>query len=67
LGVARRVKGFHFNVLADREGLAMSGSLVDIVTVLATNNGERVALEDLCVSAGMIMVAACESAVAITN
>jgi hypothetical protein len=65
--VARRVKGSHFNVLADREGLAMSGSLVDIVTVLATNNGERVALEDLCVSAGMIMVAACESAVAITN
>lgn len=63
--MARRVKGFHLDVIADREGLAMSGSLVDLVAVLTTNDGERVALEDLCVSAGVVMVAVCESAVAI--
>jgi hypothetical protein len=57
LGMARRVQGFHLDVLADREGLAVSGSLVDLVAVLAANDGERVALENLCVSASVIMVA----------
>jgi hypothetical protein len=57
LGMARRVQGFHLDVLADREGLAVSGSLVDLVAVLAADDGERVAFEDLCVSASVIMVA----------
>ena len=57
LGVARRVKGLHLDVLANRKGLAVSGSLVDLVAVLAANDGERVALENLCVSASVIMVA----------
>ena len=35
----------------------MSGSLVDLVAVLAADDGERVALEDLCVSASVVMVA----------
>jgi hypothetical protein len=62
LGVARRVQGFHLDVLADREGLAMSGSLVDLVAVLAANDGERVAFEDLCVSTCVVVVAVYGSA-----
>ena len=57
MGVARRVEGLHLDVLANREGVAMSGSLVDLVAVLAADDGERVALEDLCVSASVVMVA----------
>jgi hypothetical protein len=57
LGMAGRVKGLHFDVLANSEGLAMARSLVDLVAVLATDDGERVALEDLCVSASVVMVA----------
>jgi hypothetical protein len=57
LGVARRVQGFHLDVLADREGLAVSGSLVDLVAVLAADDGERVAFEDLCVSTCVVVVA----------
>jgi hypothetical protein len=57
LGVARRVKGLHLDVLADREGLAVSGSLVDLVAVLAADDGERVAFEDLCVSTCVVVVA----------
>jgi hypothetical protein len=67
LGMARRVKGLHLDVLANRKGFAMSGSLVDFVAVLTADDGERVALEDLCVSASMIMVAVSRSAGAIIN
>ena len=35
----------------------MSGSLVDLVAVFAADDGKRVALEDLCVSASVVMVA----------
>jgi len=56
LGVARRVEGLHLDVLANREGVAMSGSLVDLVAVFAADDGKRVALEDLCVSASVVMV-----------
>lgn len=57
LGVARRVEGLHLDVLANREGLAMSGSLVDFFAVLAADDRERVVLEDLRVSASVVMVA----------
>jgi hypothetical protein len=57
LGVARRVESLHLDVLANREGLAVSGSLVDLFAVLAADDGERVALENLRVSASVVMVA----------
>jgi hypothetical protein len=55
--VARRVESLHLDVLANREGLAVSGSLVDLFAVLAADDGERVALENLRVSASVVMVA----------
>jgi hypothetical protein len=57
LGVARRVKSLHLDVLANREGLTMSGSLVDLFAVLAADDRERVALEDLRVSTSVVMMA----------
>lgn len=60
--MARRVKGLHLDVLADCESFTVTGCLVDLVAVLAADDGEGVALEDLCVSAGVVMVAVCESA-----
>lgn len=60
--MARRVKSLHLDVLANGKGFAVSWSLADLVAVLAADDGEGVALEDLCVSAGVVMVAVCESA-----
>lgn len=59
LGVAWCVQGFHFDVLADGEGVAMAGRLGDLIAVLATNDGKGVALKELGVAAGVIVVAAC--------
>jgi hypothetical protein len=55
--VARRVQGFHFDVLADGEGLAVAGSRSDLLAVLAANDWQRVALEDFDIAAGMVVVA----------
>jgi hypothetical protein len=55
--VARRVESLHLDVLANCEGLTVSGSLVDLFTVLAADDRERVVLEDLRVSASVVMVA----------
>jgi hypothetical protein len=60
--VARRVKGLHLDVLADCESFTVTGCLVDLVAVLAANDGERVALQDLYVSASVVMVAVYGSA-----
>jgi hypothetical protein len=57
LGVARCVQGFHFDVLADGEGLAVAWSGGDFVAVLATDDGKGVALEEFDVAAGVIVVA----------
>ena len=57
--MARRVKGLDFNVLADGESFAMAGCRGDLLAVLAANDGKRVALENLCVASGMVMVATC--------
>ena len=62
MGVARRVKGLHLDVLADCESFTVTGCLVDLVAVLAANDGERVALQDLYVSASVVMVAVYGSA-----
>ena len=56
LSVARRVQGFHFDVLTDGEGLAVAGSLGDLVTVLAADNGKGVALEKFDVAAGVVVM-----------
>jgi hypothetical protein len=57
LGVARCVQGFHFNVLADGEGLTVTGSLGDLITILAADDWKRVALEEFDVAAGVVVVA----------
>ena len=59
LSVARCVQGFHFDVLANGEGLAVAWGGGDFVTVLTADNGEGVALEKFDVAAGMIVVAKC--------
>lgn len=59
LGVARCVECFHFDVLADDEGLSVAWGGGDFVTVLTADNGEGVALEKFDVAAGMIVVAKC--------
>jgi hypothetical protein len=56
LGVARRVQGFHFDVLADGEGFAVAWGGGDLVAVLATDDGKGVALEELDIAAGVIVV-----------
>ena len=51
------VQGFHFNVLADSECLAVTGGRGNLFAVLATDDGQRVALKDFNVAAGMVVVA----------
>lgn len=57
LGVTRCVQGFHFDVLADGESFAVAWSGGDLVAVLAADDGERVALEEFDVAAGVVVVA----------
>jgi hypothetical protein len=57
LSMTRCVQSFHFDVLADSESLAMAWRGGDLLAILATNDGERVAFEDLGIAAGVIMVA----------
>ena len=57
LGMARCVESFHFDVLANSEGFAVAWGGGDFVAILATDDGQRVALEKLNVSAGMVVVA----------
>lgn len=60
--MTRRVEGLHLDVLANRKGFAMGRGLVNLVAVLAADDGERVALKNLCVSASVVMVAVFGSA-----
>lgn len=57
LGVTRRVKGFHLDVLADGESFAMARGGGDLVAVLAADDGKGVALEEFDVAAGVVVVA----------
>lgn len=57
LSVARSVQGLHLDTFANRESVAMFGSLGDFVAVSAADDWQRVALEDLGVSASMVVVA----------
>lgn len=57
LSVARCVQGFHFNVLADGEGLAVAWSGGDLVTVLATDDRKGIALEEFDIATGVVVVA----------
>ena len=55
--MARCVQGFHFDVLADGEGLAVAWGGGDLVAVLAADDGKGVALEEFDVAASMVVVA----------
>lgn len=57
LSVARCVQGFHFDVLADGEGLAVAWGGGDFVAVLSADDGKGVALEEFDVTAGVVVVA----------
>lgn len=57
LGVAWCVQSFHFDVLADGEGLAVAWGRGDLFAVFTADDGQRVALEDFNVAAGMVVVA----------
>ena len=57
LSVARCVQGFHFDVLANGEGLTVAWGGGDLVAILATDDGKWVALEKLDVAAGVVVVA----------
>lgn len=57
LGVTRSVQGFHLDILANREGFAVAWGRSDLVTVLAADDGKRVALEEFDVAAGVVVVA----------
>lgn len=57
LGVTWCVQGLHFDVLADGEGFAVAWGGGDFVAVLSADDGKGVALEELDVAAGMVVVA----------
>ena len=57
LGVAGRVESFDLDAVPDGEGLAMGGRLVDFIAVFTSDDGNRVRLEHLCVTTGMVVVA----------
>jgi len=57
LGVARCVQGFHFDVLADGESLAVARGGSDLVAVLTTDDRKGIALEEFDVAAGVVVVA----------
>jgi hypothetical protein len=59
LSVAWCVQGFHFDVLADGEGFAVAWGGGDLVAVLATDDRKGVALEELDVTTGVVVVAEC--------
>ena len=65
LGMARCVQCLDFDTLANSECLAMAGSLGHLVTVLAANDRNVVALQRLGIAASMVMVAnSCQTCVA---
>jgi hypothetical protein len=57
LSVARCVQGFHFDVLANGEGLAVAWGGGDLIAVLTADDGKGVALEEFDVAAGVVVVA----------